>query len=383
MVRDDDNKSSDSDSADEPNDSRSTQTFLCPECPAKFPNLSKLKSVLVIATHEYTPTNTGNSKHRNTHLKPYACYAPGCSNTFAQRQALDRHAQVKHGDTEIPTKFYHCTVDGCKYSSTNRRKKSFTRVDQLKEHIKDYGHYGPHSSNERARRPGKPLFEEHIIKAVYEEWTLDSDVEGAQHRRTIQSCQYHSIMTKLWHTDDTGELYLHGRGIENIEGAGDRECPAPNCYYKRCPPDGLAPTLFKLSKSLHEHYRRAHETSAQAVPLTLDLKPPQLQSSISNLPSTVPKNFHLDNDKFGLGTDIEFKIWSEIEMNLSQTGPQDASTTQYLDIFDTTSWASLDMFDLWPIRARSESQSNDSPQNSISSSTNNSKSLTRHGSTKG
>ena len=129
----------------------------------------------------------------------------------------------------------------------------------MKEHIKEYGHYGPHSARDRPRRPGERLYTIHVIKARYEEWTVDENGDS-QPRRKVQSCEYNnSFKTKLWHTDVPGDMFWRG----DEEGARDgHACPVEGCYfYYRGPPDGCEKVLFKTLKGLQEHYRRSHESS--------------------------------------------------------------------------------------------------------------------------
>ena len=195
---------------------------------------------------------------------------------------LDRHKHTQHRDTNMPTKYYHCTVDGCKYSSNGGRRKKFARVDQVKEHIKDYGHYAPHSANDRLRRPGKPLFAEHIITVFFEEWTLDGD-ESSLPLRNVQSCEYNSINTKLWHTDDIGELFLRVESYEELEALNDHQCTAVDCYYQIRPPEGLRGTVFKTLKGLHEHIHRAHQYNGRMIPLSSQLLAPQRKDSAGTM----------------------------------------------------------------------------------------------------
>jgi hypothetical protein len=253
------------------NELRSRQILSCPDCKAtNFPNVSKLKSAIP-SPHKWSFQLTKNSKHRNTHVLPYECLAENCDKRFAQRQALGRHTQTKHGDTSTPTKYYHCTVDDCKYASTGRKKKYFARADQVKEHIKDYGHYGPHSANEHRRRPENARSVDGTIKAVFEEWILERGGEGNQTprpRRNIQSCEYDPRKnTKLWYDDNTAELYLHGESLEDdvFEGGLWHQCLVADCYYQVLSPEGLGVTVFKTAKGLLEHCRRAHEISDDIV----------------------------------------------------------------------------------------------------------------------
>jgi hypothetical protein len=199
-----------------------------------------------------------------------------CSKRFAQQQHLDRHTQIKHEDTNLSTKYYHCTVDGCKYASTGRSRKRFARSDQTKEHIKDYGHYGPHSAKDRLRRPGNRLWEDHPITVFFEEWTLHADENGnLQPRRIVQSCEYDTHKTKLWHADDIGDLYVRGDVVGMLQGIRDNICPTPDCYYQLFPPPGLETTVFKTARGLQEHYRNAHEMPIQTAPLPSQLPSPE------------------------------------------------------------------------------------------------------------
>jgi hypothetical protein len=127
----------------------------------------------------------------------------------------------------------------------------------VKEHIKEYGHYGPHSANDRPRRPGERLLETDVITARYEEWIVD-EKGGSQPRRTVQKCEYNSFKTRLWHTDVPGELFL--KGDEKLR-EGHR-CSVEGCYYYELqPPPGCEKVAFKTPKGLQEHIRRAHGLS--------------------------------------------------------------------------------------------------------------------------
>jgi hypothetical protein len=159
-------------------------------------------------------------------------------------------------------------------------------VDQVKEHIKNYGHYGPHSANERRRRPRDAQPIDVIIKAVFEEWNLESN--GAQNgnpqpRRNIQSCEYNPRKTNLWHEDDTAELYLRGETLEDdVFNCGSwHQCLVPDCYYQVLSPDGLGVTVFKTAKGLLEHCRRAHELSGEGASLSSHIQPQEGAESSS------------------------------------------------------------------------------------------------------
>lgn len=144
-------------------------------------------------------------------------------------------------------------MDGCKYASSGRKR--FARADQAKEHIKDFGHYGPHSPSDRRRRPGNELTETHHIRACYEQWTLN---ENSQAHRSVEIVEFTSPGTKLWYTDDTANLYLRD-DLDKLIRSETIECGVPTCYYRLSPPDGLRATLFKTVQGLEEHRRRAHD----------------------------------------------------------------------------------------------------------------------------
>lgn len=127
----------------------------------------------------------------------------------------------------------------------------------MKEHIKEYGHYGPHSANDRPRRPGERLLETDVITARFEEWIVN-EKGGSQPRRTVQRCEYNSFKTRLWHTDVPGELFLKG---DEKPREGHR-CSVEGCYYYELrPPPGCEKVAFKTPKALQEHCRRAHGLS--------------------------------------------------------------------------------------------------------------------------
>ena len=127
----------------------------------------------------------------------------------------------------------------------------------MKEHIKDYGHYGPHSASDRPRQPGKQILTTEAITARFEEWSVDENGDS-QPRRTVQSCEYNSFKTRLWHTDVAAEIFFKG----DKAGEGDGHiCPVEGCYYLGMGrPEGCERVVFKTMKALLEHRRRAHES---------------------------------------------------------------------------------------------------------------------------
>jgi hypothetical protein len=180
-----------------------------------------------------------------------------CHQSFNQQQALDRHHKARHRSSAIPEKYFHCAAQGCKYSRSGSRKKSFTREDHVKAHMKDWGHYGPHSPADRKKRPrGNPgiIFTEINILAIYEEWIVS---EPTQPRLNIKSCRFNSLETNLWHEDITAEHYVRGGSLT----ATSFHCEETDCYFNihSALPEEVAPIAFKTAEGLREHYRRAHD----------------------------------------------------------------------------------------------------------------------------
>jgi hypothetical protein len=100
--------------------------------------------------------------------------------------------------------------------------------------------------------------------------------ENALPRRTVQSYEYDSLRTKLWHTDDTGELYLRAGSVGDLEDACYWGCSVPDCYYQLQPPENLNGTVFKTLEGLQEHHCRAHSMKDHAyAPISQLLLPGQ------------------------------------------------------------------------------------------------------------
>jgi hypothetical protein len=126
----------------------------------------------------------------------------------------------------------------------------------VKEHIKDYGHYGPHSASDRPRRPGKRILTTEAITARFEEWSVDEKGDS-QPRRTVQSFEYNSFKTRLWHTDVVAEIFF--KGDDDAEVEDGHICPIEGCYYLgRGRPEGCERVVFKTLKALLEHQQGAH-----------------------------------------------------------------------------------------------------------------------------
>lgn len=235
--------------------------------------------------------------------------------SFSQQQALDRHILARHSDTNNPTRFYHCTVDGCKYSSTGRRRQKIIRLDQVKDHIKERGHYGPHSSSDRPRRPGEPLFTEYIILARFEEWYVDGNSDSKP-SRTVKSWELNSLKTKLWHPDDTAEALLRYRNDPIAMKIDGRICSVWDCYYASQPPENCETVLFKTEKALQEHHRRAHD-EAPALEFTLISQPqepgPQ-DSSISDSHSVGRTSYSLGSELPSCYDMFDFDITTEFPL---------------------------------------------------------------------
>ena len=279
-------------------------------------------------------------------------------------------------------------------------------MDQVKEHIKDYGHYGPHSASDRSRRPGKLLATDEIIKVVFEEWTLGSDEkqnEILQPRKSIRPCEYDPRKTKLWHKDDTGDLYLHGNTLEDdvFKGVPWHQCLDPDCYYQLLPPGGLGVTVFKTSRGLLEHCRRAHELSSESASQTLQHQAPEGAESGGSWASTdfaemstwldispsksgpsllgVQENIFEDEEFLGLGQ-YQSQTWETADSQHSEgsTFFSDVVDAPMLHLPSPTTYSSTNGSDLWISTPRSENGDN---QLSISPFLTNGMSLTRPRST--
>jgi hypothetical protein len=133
--------------------------------------------------------------------------------------------------------------------------------------MKDYGHYGPHSANDRPRRHAdwKPLFEGYILIARFEEWSL----VGISLRRTVRICEYNSARTNLWHKDDFGDMFMGEAPFGAALGYG---CPVTGCYYHSPPPQNCQITLFKSIKGLQEHSRRVHDAKQFSLPSSISYR---------------------------------------------------------------------------------------------------------------
>ncbi|CZR61386.1 uncharacterized protein PAC_11282 [Phialocephala subalpina] len=277
------------------------------------------------------------SSKRRTHLtKLYKCLEPDCVKRFAQQQNLDRHIEREH--RAVPTKYCHCTVDGCKYASTGEWRKSFLRADQAKEHIKEYGHYGPHSANVRPRRAENTLPPGHSITIYLEEWTALDEDRSSQHQRTIQSYEYDSSKTKLWHEDNTGDQFCR----EEFDGCLDGlSCQETDCYYHSCPPEGLERVFFKTEKGLQEHSRRAHEPPGDTAS---DLAPRQTihyQIYESKQPDSTTGLENFNQTPWGSGIEYPNELDSYDQIFRAPDWTNEAFTHEPLDPAVSLDWGEL------------------------------------------
>jgi len=124
----------------------------------------------------------------------------------------------------------------------------------------------------------------------------------------VQSHEYNSLKTKLWHTDDTGELYLRAGSVGDLESASYVECSIANCYYQLRPPESLDGTVFKTQEGLQEHRRRAHLVQGHAYsPTSRNLLPVPLsetRGSTSSLASLESSTFLVEDVPSDLGTEF-------------------------------------------------------------------------------
>ncbi|KAH8599301.1 hypothetical protein B0O99DRAFT_591162 [Bisporella sp. PMI_857] len=225
-----------------------------PECLSKYPR------------HTFSNRSKLN-KHINGHRKPFTCTQPGCLKSFSQKQNVDRHARRHHHEASSAIEFYHCTTDECKYASTGSRRKRFARIDQVREHIKDYGHYGPHSPMQREKRPGSPLPANQAVIYYIEKWTSK---KSSQIYRVALSLCFHTSKTKLWHLDDTRDIFIRvpDSRLSLLPSDGHQCTVSETCYYQSFWPTSIPITLFKSDNDRREHEHRAHSLGAQAISST-------------------------------------------------------------------------------------------------------------------
>jgi len=269
------------------------------------------------------------SKHRNGHLKPLKCPEPDCSKTFSQQQAVDRHSiSIHKSAADSATIYYHCTTDGCRYASNCRNKRRFARLDQLKEHIKEYGHYGPHSPSDRMKRPGKsPVlpFTDVVVPYFIEVWT---PIENSQPLRIIKAFEFNSKTRNLRYADDTGEEYLQGSSQSLNSGY---ECGmGMKCYYSSACPISTR-TIFKTLKACQDHENRCQPLfslppSAQNSSLTLQIMDNLHQFNHNELvaagilcdqPSTAMETCQIPSETSAVRCMIEHRLDVPQEMNQS------------------------------------------------------------------
>jgi hypothetical protein len=160
-----------------------------------------------------------------------------------------------------------------------------------------------------------------VITVYFEEWILE---ENALPRRTVQSYEYNSLKTKLWHTDDNGELYLRVGAVGDLEGVDYLECSIADCYYQLRPPENLDGTVFKNLKGLQEHYRRAHyfqdDVYSPLSQLPLSVQSSEIRDSSSGLASMEPSIFLSEDVPSDLGAEftpalqpIDEMEWSSVD----------------------------------------------------------------------
>ena len=165
------------------------------------------------------------------------------------------------------TTYYHCSTQGCKYSSTIWLARKCVREDQIKDHIKNYGHYGPHSPNRKKshvhkQKDVKKLKPASEIDIIFEAWIREGEICPPVRtliRRTLKTC--------LIFDDIIDEKYTVHSSFSSSANS-QHFCSRKNCYFNKDPPAGLPPRLFPLSfatpEYLNQHQQRAEHPSSEA-----------------------------------------------------------------------------------------------------------------------
>ena len=188
-----------------------------------------------------------------------------CRKTFKSRQELQRHEDSMHGKA---TTYYHCSTQGCKHSSTGWLARKCIREDQIKEHIKGYGHYGPHSPNRKRhnianQKEFKKSKSTSEIDIIFEAWNLEGNTIPP-----VRTLIRRTLRTHLTFDDIVDEQYL---GHTNFGSLSNSRyfCNAEHCYFSKSPPVDLPRPLFPLSfaslEYLNQHKRRAEHTSTGVI----------------------------------------------------------------------------------------------------------------------
>ena len=165
------------------------------------------------------------------------------------------------------TTYYHCSTQGCKHSSTGWQARKFIREDQIKEHIKSYGHYGPHSPNRKRynvahQKEYKKSKLELKIDIIFEAWNLEGNINPP-----VRTLIRRTLKTHLPYDDDVDKQYLVHSTFGSLSNSR-HFCDAEHCYFSESPPVDLPRPLFPLSfaslEYLNQHKRRAEHTSSGA-----------------------------------------------------------------------------------------------------------------------
>lgn len=185
------------------------------------------------------------------HNKPYKCLLEGCSQAFFQKQHLDRHRQSRHKKID---RYYHCTTEGCKYSSTSKRAKQILREDHLKDHSRQCGHYGPHSPTEREKGSRENIIGVTVL-ILFEEWKLN---DNSEKQRTLRTATLGTLKAPLFYPNVIDENYIAEMNNPRI----GFYCEQPQCYFSSL---NLHPLAFKLQADLVMHERRTFHHSLEHI----------------------------------------------------------------------------------------------------------------------
>ena len=195
-------------------------------------------------------------RRRKTGKKKFECDM--CRKPCHTRQDLERHRASKH---QKATVYYHCSTQFCRYSSTSWQPRQCIREDQMKDHIKNYGHYGPHSPNRKKRQKehqmtiaeSKSTLE---INVIYEAWEIRMD-------RPVRTLIHTTLKTGLTFEDIADKQYLMHSNLSLLSNSNF--CSKEGCYFNKDPPEGLCHLSFSTLEYLHQHQRRADHISPDLV----------------------------------------------------------------------------------------------------------------------
>jgi hypothetical protein len=137
------------------------------------------------------------------------------------------------------------------------------------------------------------------VEAIFEEWSGAND---SQSQRTVKSCVFDSLRTKLWYVDEIGDLYL--RGDSAI--VSKFHCEKTGCYFNIRPLERAPQIAFKSSEALFDHYHQAHNSPYQTSVFDPGLQASDTQTghgSFQSMPASVLSLTGILNESSPISTD--------------------------------------------------------------------------------